>query len=294
MDWFPRIHLGDWVATGIDWITDHLGTFLDALSSISDFLVDGFSEAMYAPPAWVIIIVFALLSWLLRSWKFAIAVLVMFLVVVGLDQWETTLQTLSLVVVAAVLAVIVAIPVGILAARNRIVSAIVKPILDLMQTMPVFVYLIPAIVFFGLGAGPAVFATFLFAIAPGVRMTELGIRGVDSETVEAATAFGAPNRSILFGVQLPLAMPTIMAGVNQVIMLALSMAVVAGMVGADGLGKEVTAAINQSNIALGVEAGLCVVLLAVFLDRLTAAVGTPKDFPSSILRLIQKARQPAA
>ncbi|MGO1411269.1 MULTISPECIES: ABC transporter permease [unclassified Microbacterium] len=294
MDWFPRIELGKWVATGIDWIKDSLGGLLDLLSSVSETLVGGFADLLVMPAAWVIVVLFAFLSWLLRSWKFAITVLVMFLLVVGLDQWEETMQTLSLVVVSAVLAVIVAIPVGIFAARNRFVSAIVKPILDLMQTMPVFVYLIPAIVFFGLGAGPAVFATFLFSIAPGVRMTELGIRGVDSETVEAATAFGAPNRNILFGVQLPLAMPTIMAGVNQVIMLALSMAVVAGMVGADGLGKSVTAAISQNNVALGVEAGLCVVLLAVFLDRLTAAVGTPKDYPSSLIRIIQMSRQPAA
>ncbi|WP_119698496.1 ABC transporter permease [Microbacterium halotolerans] len=290
MEWFPRINVGSWADMALDWIKENLQVLLDLFVLVTTTLVDGLAEALMSPPAWVIILVFALLSWLLRSWKLAVGVVLMFLLIVGMDQWETSLQTLSLVAISALFAVIIAIPVGILAARSNVVSAIVKPILDLMQTMPVFVYLIPAIVFFSLGVAPGVFATVIFAIAPGVRMTELGIRGVDSETVEAATAFGAPNRNILFGVQLPLAMPTIMAGVNQVIMLALSMAVVAGMVGADGLGKEVTAAIAQIDVAKGVEAGLSVVILAVFLDRLTAAIGTPTDYPSSLIGLFTRRR----
>ena len=290
MEWFPRIHVGVWAETVLDWIKDNLEFLLDLFVLVTKTLVNGLTEALISPPAWIIVIIFALLSWLLRSWKLAIGVVIMFLMIVGMDQWETSMQTLALVAISALIAIVIAIPIGILAARNRVVSAIVKPVLDLMQTMPVFVYLIPAIVFFSLGVAPGVFATVIFSIAPGVRMTELGIRGVDSETVEAATAFGAPNRNILFGVQLPLAMPTIMAGVNQVIMLALSMAVVAGMVGADGLGKEVTAAISQINVAQGVEAGLSVVVLAVFLDRLTAAIGTPSDYPSSVIGMITRRR----
>jgi len=294
MDGFPRIPIGDWAKVGIDWITDNLAALLDLFTLITETLVGGLGDALLATPWWLVIVIAGLLCWLLRSWKLALGVVIMFLLIVGMDMWESSMQTLALVLISAVFAVIIAVPLGILSARSRVASAIMKPILDLLQTMPVFVYLIPAIVFFGLGAAPGVFATFLFSIAPGVRMTELGIRGVDGETVEAATAFGAPSRGILFGVQLPLAMPTIMAGVNQVIMLALSMAVVAGMVGADGLGKDVTAAISQNNVATGVEAGLSVVFLAVFLDRLTAAIGTPEQFPSSLLRLYRRARTKTA
>jgi glycine betaine/proline transport system permease protein len=160
--------------------------------------------------------------------------------------------------------------------------------MDFMQTMPAFVYLIPAVTFFSIGVVPGVFSTIIFALPPGVRMTELGIRQVDGETVEAGEAFGATRGQILRGIQLPLAVPTIMAGVNQVIMLSLSMAVVAGMVGADGLGKEVVQAISTQNLPLGVEAGLGVVVLAVYLDRLTAALGNPSGYPTSLLALAQR------
>jgi glycine betaine/proline transport system permease protein len=206
------------------------------------------------------------------------------------------MQTLALVLVAALVAVIIAIPLGIWSARNATVRAVLKPILDFMQTMPAFVYLIPAIVFFSIGVVPGLVATVIFALPPGVRLTELGIRGVDSETVEAGQAFGAKPGQILRGIQLPLAMPTILAGVNQVIMLALSMAVIAGMAGADGLGKMVVEAISTVNIAKGVEAGLGVVLIAVFLDRVTAALGTLGRNRGSLLALIRdrRAQQRAA
>ena len=212
-----------------------------------------------------------------------------FALVLSMDQWETMVQTMALVLVATVFAVAIAVPLGVLAALNSTVSALVKPIMDFMQTMPAFVYLIPAVTFFSIGVVPGIFATIIFALPPGVRMTELGIRQVDTETVEAGEAFGATRGQILRGIQLPLAVPTIMAGVNQVIMLSLSMAVIAGMVGADGLGKEVVQAISTQNLALGVEAGLAVVILAVFLDRLTAALGNPGDYRTSLLALAQKA-----
>ena len=184
----------------------------------------------------------------------------------------------------------IVIPLGIWAARNDTVSTILKPVLDFMQTMPAFVYLIPAITFFSIGVVPGVVSTVIFALPPGVRLTELGIRSVDSETVEAGHAFGAKPGQILRGIQLPLATPTIMAGVNQVIMLALSMAVVAGIVGADGLGKEVVQAISTVNLARGVEAGLSVVIIAVYLDRLTAALGNPGDYKSSLWGTLARRR----
>uniref|UniRef100_UPI003A894962 ABC transporter permease n=1 Tax=Leucobacter sp. BZR 635 TaxID=3378705 RepID=UPI003A894962 len=202
-------------------------------------------------------------------------------------QWEDAMMTLSLTLIAALVAVVIGIPLGILSARNDTFSAVIKPVLDFMQTMPAMVYLIPAVVFFTVGVVPGVFATVLFALPPGVRFTELGIRGVDAEVVEAGHAFGSTPGKILRSIQLPLAMPTILAGVNQVIMLALSMAVVAGMAGADGLGKQVVAAISTMNIARGVEAGLAVVFLAVFLDRVTAALGEPKAFKHSALNALR-------
>jgi glycine betaine/proline transport system permease protein len=182
--------------------------------------------------------------------------------------------TLGLVLVATVLAVAIGIPLGIWAAVNPRVSAFMRPVLDLMQTLPAFVYLIPAVVFFRSGIMPGVVATIIFALPPAVRMTELGIKQVDSEVVEAGHAFGSTPRRILRQIQLPLAMPTIMAGVNQVIMLALSMVVISGMVGAPGLGQEVYGAVTRVNIGLGFEAGLSVVIIAMFLDRMTTALSS--------------------
>jgi ABC-type proline/glycine betaine transport system permease subunit len=190
-----------------------------------------------------------------------------------MEQWEASMQTLALVLVSTVVAVVIAIPLGVWAARSRYTSSVLKPILDLMQTMPAFVWLVPVVTLFGIGVVPGVIATIIFALPPGVRFTELGIRSVDSEMVEASQAFGATPRQTLLGVQLPLALPTIMAGINQVIMLALSMAVISGLVGAEGLGGQVTSAIATLNLGLGFEAGLSVVILAIYLDRVTASIG---------------------
>src|SRR5699024_8827194 len=183
------------------------------------------------------------------------------------------MSTLALVIVAVVVALVIALPLGVLAAKSQIVSTIIKPILDFMQAMPALAYLVPAIVMFSVGIVPGAFATIIFAMPPGVRLTELAIRQVDGEKVEAGQAFGATPTHILFKIQLPLAMATIMAGINQVIMLALSMVVLAGMAGSGGLGGEVVGAISRLNVGIGVEAGLAVVILAVFLDRVTAGLG---------------------
>ena len=289
MDGF-RIPLGEWVKAGVDWIKDNLEGLLDFIAFIVRFLVDGLTDILTGTPLVVVIIIAALIAWAVRSIWMAIGTVVSFLLILSMGLWVAAMQTLALVIVAALVAVIIAIPLGIWSARNDTVRMILKPLLDFMQTMPAFVYLIPAIVFFSIGVVPGLVATVIFALPPGVRMTELGIRGVDSETVEAGHAFGATPGQILRGIQLPLAMPTIMAGINQVIMLALSMAVIAGMAGADGLGKLVVEAISTVNIGKGVEAGLGVVLLAVFLDRVTAALGTPGDYPSSLLGMLSRRR----
>lgn len=284
----PRIPIGDWTNDGIDWLTDNAKWLFDAFSALMKFLVEGFSEALTSVPAAVILVIFAVIAWFFRSWRLALGSIIGFVLVLGMRQWDTMLQTMSLVLVSTLTAVILAIPLGIWAAKSNTVSAIVRPIMDFMQTMPAFVYLIPAVTFFSIGVVPGVFSTIIFALPPGVRMTELGIRQVDQETVEAGRSYGATSGQILRGIQIPLAIPTIMAGINQVIMLSLSMAVIAGMVGADGLGKEVTSAISTLDVAQGVEAGLAVVILAVFLDRLTAALGNPSHYPSSLLSLLRK------
>ena len=286
----PRIPIGEWAESGIDWLKENLAWLFDAFTWLMEFLVGHLTDALLFLPALALIPLLALLAWAVRSWRMGVGTLVMMLVVVAMDQWTAMLQTMALVIVATVFAVLIAVPLGILAAMNSTVSAIVKPIMDFMQTMPAFVYLIPAVTFFSIGLVPGMFSTIIFALPPGVRMTELGIRQVDSETVEAGESFGATRGQILRGIQLPLAVPTIMAGVNQVIMLALSMAVIAGMAGTDGSGKLVVQAISTLDLPLGVEAGLGVVILAVFLDRVTAALGNPGDYRTSLVALLKRRR----
>lgn len=286
-----RIPLGSWVSDGLDWFKGTFDWLLKLITVVVKWLVEGLADALLAVPFPALVLVFALIAWLVRSWQLAVGTIFTMLLVVAMGQWENAMLTLALVLIAALIAVAVAVPLGILAARNDTFSAVIRPVLDFMQTMPALVYLIPAVVFFTVGFVPGVFATVLFSLPPGVRFTELGIRGVDAETVEAGHAFGSTPGKILSGIQLPLAAPTIMAGVNQVIMLALSMAVIAGMSGANGLGKEVVSALSTLNIAKGVEAGLSVVVLAVFLDRITAALGNPSEYRNSLLGTLRKRRQ---
>nr|WP_309064949.1 ABC transporter permease subunit [Microbacterium sp.] len=285
-----RLPIGTWVEAGVDWIKTNLEPALDAVSFVVAWLVNGLTTGLLSVHFVAVILAAALIAWLVRSWQLAIGTIVSLGLIVGMGLWVPAMQTLALVLVAAVVAVLIAVPLGIWSARSAAVRSVLKPVLDFMQTMPAFVYLIPAIVFFSIGVVPGLVATVIFALPPGVRLTELGIRGVDAETVEAGHAFGAKPGQILRGIQLPLAMPTIMAGINQVIMLALSMAVIAGMAGADGLGKMVVEAISTVNIAKGVEAGLGVVLIAVFLDRVTAALGAPAENRSSLLGIVARRR----
>jgi glycine betaine/proline transport system permease protein len=269
----PRINLGDAIEGFFDWLTTNFSGFFDVISDVIGGAVDGLIVLLEAPPPLVLAVIFALIGLLVRGWIFAVGSLLGMLLIISMEQWTAAMQTLALVLVASVIAVVIAIPLGILAARRRGASAATRPIMDLMQTMPAFVWLVPVVTLFGIGVVPGVVATIIFALPPGVRLTELGIRNVDHEIVEAANAFGATPRQTLFGVQLPLAAPTIMAGVNQVIMLALSMAVISGLVGAEGLGGQVTSAIATLDLGLGFEAGLAVVILAIYLDRVTAGIG---------------------
>ncbi|OLO60726.1 glycine/betaine ABC transporter [Actinomyces oris] len=283
----PKIPLGTAVEVLIEWIQVHLHGFLSAISRVGTLVNDNLVDLLLAVPPLLMVVVFVLIAWMAKSWRLAVGTAITFLIIISLGQWVNAMETLVLVTLATLTALVFAIPLGIWAARNKYVSILVRPVLDLMQTMPAFVYLIPSVLFFSIGVVPGMFATLIFAMPPGVRMTELGIKQVDKETVEAGRSFGATDWQILRGIQLPLAVPTIMAGVNQVIMLALSMAVIAGMVGADGLGKEVVKALATIDIAKGTEAGLSIVFLAIYLDRVTAALGAPRE-KGSLLSLIKK------
>nr|WP_210167028.1 ABC transporter permease/substrate binding protein [Streptomyces sp. SID4946] len=266
--------LGDWVDSGVNWLVGHLSWLFDAIKAVMEGMYSGIDAVLGAPTPLLMAGILAVLAWWLRGLLAGVLAFAGFALVDSLQLWDQAMSTLALVLVATVIALVISIPLGIWAARSKAVGAAVRPVLDLLQTMPSMVLLIPAMLFFGLGTAAGVVATLIFALAPGVRMTELGIRQVDAELVEAAEAFGTTPRNILWRVQLPLALPTIMAGVNQVIMLGLSMVVIAGMVGTGGLGGAVNEAIGQLDIGYGFEAGVGIVVLAIYLDRITGALGT--------------------
>ncbi|MCX5167984.1 ABC transporter permease/substrate binding protein [Streptomyces antibioticus] len=270
----PRFHLGDHVDSGVDWLVTHLSWLFDAVKTVVEGLYDGLDAVLTAPEPLLLAGILAVLAWWLRGLAAGVLAFAGFALIDSLALWDEAMSTLSLVLVATLIALVISVPLGIWAARSKAVATALRPVLDLLQTMPSMVLLIPAILFFGMGVPAGVVATLIFALAPGVRMTELGIRQVDAELVEAAEAFGTRPRDTLLRVQLPLALPTIMAGVNQVIMLGLSMVVIAGMVGTGGLGGAVNEAIGRLDIGLGFEAGLGIVVLAIYLDRMTGALGT--------------------
>jgi glycine betaine/proline transport system permease protein len=273
-----QLDLGTWFATFIDWSLANFGWFFDAVSWLVSFLVGNVESVLIGLHPIVIIAVLAgAATALTRSLGLTVFSVLAFLLIVSMGLWTESMSTLAVVVVSVVFSLAIGVPLGIWAALNGTVSAVVRPVLDLMQAMPVFVYLIPAVFFFGVGMVPGIAATIIFAIPPAVRLTELGIRKLDLELLEAATAFGAKKGLILKDVQLPLAFPSIMAGVNQVIMLALSMVVVAGLVGAGGLGGVVVEGVAQLDTARGFEGGLAVVILAIYLDRVTSGARSLGD-----------------
>jgi len=242
--------------------------FFDAISSFSGWLLDSLTLVLAWFPPLVLIVLFAALAyWLHRSIGLSVFIVASLLLVVDLGYWRATVETLSLVFSATLTCVVVGVPLGIVAAHRPWFYKLLRPILDLMQTIPTFVYLIPTLVLFGLGAVPGLISTVIFAIPAPIRLTHLGITSVPEQLREAGQAFGATPRQLLFKVELPYALPTIMAGITQCIMLSLSMVVIASLVGADGLGKPVVRALNSVNVSMGFEAGLAIVVLAIILDR---------------------------
>ncbi|WP_104493250.1 ABC transporter permease [Paracoccus denitrificans] len=257
----------------VNYILDNFTPALDGIAAAIGFVTGGLQSLLTGVSPLVGIAILTLLSLWRVSWTFALFTALAMALVNHMGLWHSTMQTLSLVLSATVIAVVVGIPAGIAMARSDRVAGLFRPVLDLMQTMPAFVYLIPAAMFFGLGAVPGTIATVIFAMPPVVRLTNLGIRQVQEELVEAGQAFGCTPSQLLFKVQLPNAMPSIMAGINQTIMLSLSMVVIASMIGAGGLGNHVLTGIQRLDVGAGFEGGLAVVILAVVLDRITQSFG---------------------
>ncbi len=267
----PKLPIGDTVEFAVDWTEDHFGVVLDLISDQLDFLISALKDALLFLPPEIFILALSIFAYFAgkRNVKLALGTAFGFLLIQNMGLWALSMETLALVLSSAMLALIIGIPVGILSAKSELLNHIIRPVLDLMQTMPSFVYLIPALIFFGLGNVPGMIATVVFAMPPAIRLTDLGVRQVPKELVEVADAFGSTGWQKLVKVELPVALPTIMAGVNQCIMLALSMVVIAAMIGARGLGYQVLFGIQRVDIGLGFEAGLAIVIIAVVLDRLT-------------------------
>ncbi|MGQ7869516.1 ABC transporter permease [Sunxiuqinia sp. sy24] len=265
--------IGQYIESGVNWLTDNFSGLFDGINTGMSSLIELIEALWTGLPFYVTIALFTALALWKAGRKNAILTLVGLVFIYFTGFWEETMQTFSLVLASAIIALAIGIPLGIWSAKNKTANSIIRPILDFMQTMPAFVYLIPAVLFFGLGTVPGAFATIIFAMPPVVRLTSLGIQQVPEDIVEATKAFGATPQQLLVKVQLPLAMPTILAGVNQTIMMSLSMVVIASMIGAKGLGEIVLQGISQLRIGLGFESGLAVVLLAIILDRITQNLG---------------------
>ncbi|MBU8917473.1 proline/glycine betaine ABC transporter permease [Neobacillus sp. 114] len=278
MNYF-KLPLEEWTNTFInDWFLPNMSGFFDGISNVFQSFIDMITKLLIAVPPEIIAIILIILAWRISGKGLALFTLVGCLYMGSVGMWEAAMQTVGIMIVSTIVSVFIGVPLGILSATSKGVDKVIRPILDFMQTLPIFVYLIPSILLFGLGGVPAVIATFVFAAPPAVRMTSLGIKQVPAEVVEASKAFGSTTTQLLFKVQLPLAMPAIMAGVNQTIMLSLSMAVVSSMIGAPGLGSSVLRGIATVNVGLGLTAGLAIVVLAIILDRITQSLGQKTKF----------------
>lgn len=263
-----KIPIGAWGKAFFGFLTTNFEWFFDGIARGVTAVLEGLIGLVLMLPPIVVVLLVALLAWYLqRSVKLAIAVVIGLLLIINLGFWKETIETLALVIAAAGVSMAIGVPLGIATAHRPWLFRVLRPVLDLMQTMPTFVYLIPVLVLFGLGLAPGLIATVIFAIPAPVRLTHLGITSVPKQLIEAGEAFGATKRQLLWKVELPAALPTIMAGLTQCIMLSLSMVVIAALVGANGLGKPVVRALNSVNIPLGLEAGIAIVVLAIILDR---------------------------
>jgi len=272
-----RLPLGEYFEVFVEWLKDNLDPFFDGMKEVVLAIIDKIEDVLLFIPWWLFIILIVVLAWRLSGKKLAGLSAVGLYIIYSIDLWAKMLETLALVFSATFLALLIGIPVGIWMAKSDMTERIVKPILDFMQTMPAFVYLIPSVIFFGLGKMPGAIATIIFAMPPVVRLTNLGIRQVPEDVIEAAQSFGSTPRQMLVKVQIPLAMPTILAGVNQTIMLSLSMVVISAMIGARGLGEVVLSGVTQMKIGAGFEGGIAVVILAIILDRITQSIGTKSN-----------------
>ncbi|WP_035452791.1 ABC transporter permease [Alicyclobacillus herbarius] len=277
----PKLPLASWINQFVNWLSDVLGPVLGAVSQVVQTVVSGITVGLEHVPWWLLTLVIAALGYLAGRWKLAIGTLIGLLLIEDLRLWNHMIETLVLVIVSSFVAVVIGIPLGIWAARRKSVYQVMSPLLDLMQTMPPFVYLVPVLLLFSIGVVPAILATVVFSMPPAIRLTRLGILQVPDDLVEAARAFGTSDRQLLWKVQLPLAMASIKAGINQTLMLALSMVVIAAMIGASGLGADVMSALETVDVGKGVEAGLSIVIIAIILDRISQNLGKRRSKPSA-------------
>ena len=271
MDWLTdnKIPVGRTAKVAFDWLKDNGAGFFDWLSLVLEAMIDGILWLLQTPHPFVIIALFVALTWVLqRRWQPCLLIVLGFMFILNQGYWEETTESLTLVLSSCVVCMAVGVPIGIAAAHRPKLYSWMSPILDLMQTLPTFVYLIPAIVFFGIGMVPGLIATVIFVLPAPIRLTHLGISSTPQPLLEAAEAFGATPSQVLWKVELPSAFPQIMAGLNQTIMLSLSMVVIAALVGASGLGVPVVRALNSVNTALGFESGIIIVVVAIMLDRM--------------------------
>ena len=270
---FYDLPIDRWVQVAVDWLSTNARGFFQAIKWPVEQVLDGIEVVLQAVPPTIMLVLIALLAWRVVGWRMGVFALVAMGIVGFTGMWGLTMTTLAMVLAAVVFCVAVGVPLGIVAARSDTFAASIRPVLDVMQTTPAFVYLVPVVMLFGIGTVAGVLATIVFALPPIIRLTNLGIRQVQPAAVEAALAFGSSPRQVLFKVQIPLALPTIMAGLNQTIMLSLSMVVIAALIGAGGLGTPVFRGLNSLNVGLAFVGGLGIVLLAIVLDRITQGLG---------------------
>lgn len=278
LDKIPQIPLAEWTNTAMDYISDNFQGFFDSIQETTENAMNGVSELLLSIPAIIVILLVAVLAFFAMKKKFGLAIfsIVGLLFIYNQQLWDELMNTVTLVLFASIISIVLGVPLGIIMSKSKTFESIMKPILDFMQTMPGFVYLIPAVAFFGIGIVPGVFASIIFSIPPTIRFTNLAIQQVPKELIEASESFGSTGFQKLFNVELPLAKSTIMAGINQTVMLALSMVVIASMIGAEGLGVKVLQAVQRAEVGSGFVAGLALVIFAIIIDRLTQSFNNKK------------------